>query len=105
VSLTVTIDAEALVAVLLTADDATLRLLLDRLDASRPVRPPANVSDYLSPDEAAAVLRVHKRRVYGLVNERRLSRHGPGRKLLLSRAEVEALAEGTGPRRSKVRNV
>lgn len=104
-SLTVSIEPEALVAALLNADDATLRPLLERLEASRGTRPQVPVSEYVNPEEAAEILRVNKRRVYGLVNERRLTKHGPGRKLLLSRAEVQALAEGTEPRRIRLRAV
>ena len=56
---------------------------------------PAPSSPYLSPAEAAGVLRCRKRRVYELVGDGRLCRHGEGRRLLVSRAEVERLAAGT----------
>ena len=99
----VSIDAAALVRVLADLGDDDLRPLLERLDALRPVRPPDHRGDYLNADEAAAILRVNKRRVYGLVGEGRLGRHGPGRKLLVSRTEVESLARGEEPRRLPTR--
>lgn len=52
---------------------------------------------YMTPDEAADYLRCTRRRVYELCGDGRLSRHGEGRRLLLLRAEVEALAGGSGP--------
>lgn len=55
---------------------------------------PRPVPMFLSADEAAAILRCRKRRVYELVADGRLSRHGEGRRLLLSRVEVESLARG-----------
>lgn len=50
---------------------------------------------YLTADEAAELLRCRRRRIYELVGDGRLARHGDGRRLLLRRDEVERLAAGT----------
>ncbi len=51
---------------------------------------------YMTPDEAAEFLRCTRKRVYDLAGSGRLARYGEGRRLLLKRAEVEALARGWG---------
>jgi excisionase family DNA binding protein len=70
--------------------DRLVEILGDRLSAP-PLRPP---SPWLTADEAAEVLRCRRRRVYELVRDGRLARHGDGRRLLLARADVERLAAG-----------
>lgn len=51
---------------------------------------------YMTPDEAAEFLRCTRKRVYDLAGSGRLARYGDGRRLLLKRTEVEALARGWG---------
>jgi excisionase family DNA binding protein len=68
------------------------RRVAEIVRADPPGPPPR--SPYLSPVEAAEVLRCRKRRVYELVADGRLARHGEGRRLLVSRREVEKLAAG-----------
>jgi hypothetical protein len=65
----------------------------------RPVAPLPRPSPYMTAAEAGAYLRPTdptrgRRRVYELVGDGRLSRHGDGRRLLVSRAAVERLAAG-----------
>ncbi len=86
----------ALVAELAGLSDAELAPLAERLAplvgaqaASRPA-----LSPFLTADEAADLLRCRRRRVYELVGDGRLTRHGDGRRLLLRREEVERLASG-----------
>jgi excisionase family DNA binding protein len=69
---------------------ARLRALVDTGPAERP-------GPYMTADEAADYLRCSRKRVYDLAGAGRLRRHGDGRRLLLKRAEVEALAHGSGP--------
>lgn len=57
-------------------------------------RRPAPASPFLTRDEAAEILRCRARRIYELVGDGRLTRHGDGRRLLVSREEVERLADG-----------
>ena len=49
---------------------------------------------YLTAAEAADLLRCGKSRIYELVGDGRLARHGDGRRLLVRREEVERLAAG-----------
>lgn len=51
-------------------------------------------SPYVTADEAAELLRCRRRRIYELVSDGRLSRHGDGRRLLLARGQVLRLASG-----------
>ena len=53
---------------------------------------PAPPSPFMTAEEAAVFLCCRKRRVYELVGDGRLTRHGEGRRLLLSRDEVRRLA-------------
>lgn len=55
------------------------------------VAPHARTSPFVTPDEAAELLRCRRRRIYELVGDGRLKRHGDGRRLLLRRDEVIAL--------------
>jgi excisionase family DNA binding protein len=51
-------------------------------------------SEYLTAAEAAGLLRSSRQRVYDLVSAGRLSRFRDGRRLLLSRVELEAYLRG-----------
>jgi excisionase family DNA binding protein len=86
----------ALLEELLALPDEQLAPLAARLaplvDGARPAE--AAPSPFLTADEAAELLRCRKRRVYELVGDGRLLRHGEGRRLLLRRADVLALASG-----------
>jgi excisionase family DNA binding protein len=87
----------ALVADLVSLSDAELEPLLERLAPlleHRTASPPAAPSRFLTSEEAAQLLRSRRRRIYELVADGRLTRHGDGRRLLLARAEVERLAAG-----------
>ena len=48
-------------------------------------------SRWLSPPEAASLLRCDTKRVYTMVSDGRLTRHREGRRLLLDRSEVESM--------------
>jgi hypothetical protein len=74
-----------------------LRTVLDR-----PATPVPRRSPYMTAAEAGAYLRPTdaprgRRRVYELVGDGRLTRCGDGRRLLVRRDEVEALANGSTP--------
>jgi excisionase family DNA binding protein len=56
----------------------------------------AAVSPYMTPAQAAQWLGCHRRRIDDLCRQGRLQRHHEGRRLLLSRAEVEALVSRDG---------
>jgi excisionase family DNA binding protein len=92
--------AAALVAELGMLSDDDLAPLLDRLapmvasriPSARPIT--TSRSRYLDSEEAAALLRCRRRRIYELVGDGRLTRHGDGRRLLVLRDEVERLAAG-----------
>lgn len=76
---------------------SALSALRGALGAQGP--PPSPERPYIPASEAAVLLgrtpdRTGCRRIYGLVADGRLSRHGDGRRLLVSRAEVLALAAG-----------
>lgn len=58
--------------------------------------PTSSAGPYMTPDEAAEYLRCTRKRVYDLVGGGRLARYGEGRRLLLRRADVEALAATGG---------
>jgi len=93
--------ARALIAELAALPDAELAPLAERLAglvANRAAPPSRPASPYLTADEAAALLRCRRRRIYELVGDGRLTRHGDGRRLLVRREEVERLAEGAGGR-------
>lgn len=77
--------------------DAIAARVADRLAARMPRPEPA--SRYMATSEVADFLRCPKRRVYELVGDGRLTRHGDGRRLLLLREEVERLAASTLTRR------
>lgn len=51
---------------------------------------------YLTVREAAEYLRAKPQRVYDLLSSRRLSRHKDGRRVLVSRAELDAYLAGDG---------
>jgi excisionase family DNA binding protein len=55
-------------------------------------------SPFLTPDEAAELLRCGRRRIYDLVRDGRLRRCGEGRRLLVRREDVFQLAKGRDPR-------
>lgn len=90
--ITLTVDGEALRALVREEVD---RRLAERAPPARPA-----LGAYLTPAEAADLLGYGanpergRRRVYELVGDGRLTRHGPGRRLLVSREEVERLAAG-----------
>lgn len=86
----------ALLEELLALDDEELAPLAERLAplVGKATASRGEGSPFLSADEAAELLRCRKRRVYELVGDGRLTRHGDGRRLLLRREEVERLAAG-----------
>ncbi len=86
-----TLNTPALVAAIV-ADPEALHLLRAALWEGE--TPSTGAHTYMTSDEAADYLRCRRgpRRIYELVAEGRLTRHGQGRRLLLSRKEVEALA-------------
>ncbi len=90
----VTLNTPALVAAIV-ADPEALHLLRAALGEGEV--PSTGARPYMTSDEAADYLRCGRgrRRIYELVAEGRLTRHGQGRLLLLSRKEVEALARGS----------
>jgi excisionase family DNA binding protein len=49
---------------------------------------------WLSVDEAAAYIASSKQRIYDLRSSGRLTRHGDGRRALISRAELDQLISG-----------
>lgn len=55
---------------------------------------PSRPSPFMTAEEAADLLRCRKRRIYELVGDGRLERCGDGRRLLVRRSAVVALAEG-----------
>lgn len=56
-------------------------------------------SPYLSVQEAAEHLRAERQRVYDLLSARKLTRYKDGRRVLVSRAELDAYLAGSHPRR------
>lgn len=87
----------ALIAELAALPDDELAPLAERLAGlvgNRSAPPPRPASPYLTAEEAAELLRCRRRRIYELVGDGRLTRHGDGRRLLLRREEVERLAQG-----------
>ena len=98
-SITVKINGVPIDAELPPAAVEALRRALGGSEGPTPARP------FIPASEAALLLgrkadRSGRRRVYDLVADGRLIRHGDGRRLLVSRAEVLALAAGEGlPRR------
>ena len=84
----------ALVAELMALPDEQLAPLAERLAPLLHLEAPGPApSPYLTADEAAALLRCRRRRIYELVGDGRLTRRGDGRRLLVSREEVARLAE------------
>jgi excisionase family DNA binding protein len=53
----------------------------------------------LSVEEAAEHLRAKRQRVYDLLSARRLTRYKDGKRVLVSRAELDAYLAGTGSSR------
>ena len=84
------------VTLVLTSEqiDAIATRAAEIVAARQPVGTARQSSNYLTAREAAELLRSRTRRVYELVGDGRLTRHGDGRRLLVSRMEVENLAEG-----------
>lgn len=70
--------------------DLVAARVLEHLDA----RAPEPVGRWLTVEEAAAYLRCGRQRIYDLRSAGRLSRHGDGRKALIDRHELDALATG-----------
>jgi excisionase family DNA binding protein len=62
--------------------------------ATQPGEPARPLSPYANAKEAADLLRCRVRRIYELIAEGRLTKRGEGRRVLLLREEVIALAEG-----------
>lgn len=56
---------------------------------------PASVSPYMTVPEAADYLRCSRQRVYDLLSAGRLTRHKDGRRVLVFRAEADALLAGS----------
>ncbi len=77
---------------LIASDPAALARLRTLVEPA----PASGAGPYMTPDEAAEYLRCTRKRVYDLVGSRRLARYGEGRRLLLRRADVEALAAADG---------
>lgn len=61
--------------------------VLERLGGVAAAEP---ASEFLTVDEAAAVLRSSRQRVYDLLSDGRLTRHKDGSRVLISRAELVA---------------
>src|SRR5262245_13069478 len=84
--------------------------VLERLEANRR----DNVSPYMTPVEAAELLRSGRQRVYDLLSAGRLRRYRDGTRVLISRDELDAYLQGDGtsriapslplPQRSQVRS-
>lgn len=93
------LDLSALARALAELPDEELRPLRERLAPRAPTRA-GPATPYLTTAEAAVLLGYGenlargRRRVYELVSDGRLTRHGAGRRLLVSREEVERLAAG-----------
>ena len=68
--------------------------VLERLEASRR----DGLSQYLTPVEAAELLRADRQRVYDLLSAGRLRRYKDGARVLVSRDEIEAYLDGDGTR-------
>jgi excisionase family DNA binding protein len=88
--LTLTVPAELLDALA----DRAAAITLERIDAAARAASP-----YLTVAEAAGYLRCKPQRVYDLLSARRLTRYKDGRRVLVSRAELDAYLDGTGLRR------
>ena len=65
--------------------------------SARVSREGEGVGHYLTVAEAANYLRAKPQRVYDLLSARRLTRFKDGRRVLVSRAELEAYLAGTAP--------
>ena len=73
------------------------RRVFEIIEAEGRLAPPAPVSEYLSPDEAAAFLRSNRQRIYDLVSARRLRKFKDGSRLLIARADLERYVAGRAP--------
>jgi excisionase family DNA binding protein len=89
VSLTVHVELNG-VPVPVTLDDTALAAIAA---AVRPAPPPP-ASPWMTIPEAAAYMRCSRQRVDDLLSQRRLTRHRDGRRVLVSRAEIEAYVGG-----------
>ena len=69
--------------------------VLERLEASRR----DGLSHYLTPVEAAELLRADRQRIYDLLSAGRLRRYKDGARVLISRDELEGYLDGDGTRR------
>jgi excisionase family DNA binding protein len=83
--------------------DVLARLIAEQLAERLPAlataaaqrQPPMHAaSPYMTVKEAADYLRCSRQRIYDLRSSGQLSRHGDGRRVLVSRAELDALACG-----------
>jgi len=103
---TVTLDADALVAALAGLTDEQLRPLADRLAPLVGVEPPRPVSPWMTPEEAAEYLRTTRKAIYSRLDSGQFTRNGTPGRVLLARSEVEEHALG-GRRNppSRVRHV
>ena len=75
--------------------DALVDLVAARVLEQLSARDPEPVGRWLTVGEAAAYLRCGRQRIYDLRSAGRLSRHGDGRKALIDRHELDALATGS----------
>jgi excisionase family DNA binding protein len=63
-------------------------IVLERLSAE------PRIAEYLTVSEAAEYLRAKPQRIYDLLSSGRLTRHKDGRRVLVSRAEIDAYLAG-----------
>ncbi len=78
---------------LIASDPEALALLRSLIAQEHSVQA---AGPYMTANEAADFLRCTRKRIYDLTSDGRLVRYGEGRRLLLKRSEVEALAHGSG---------
>jgi excisionase family DNA binding protein len=84
-ALTITLPPDAAEAIAQRA----AAIVLERLSAE------PRIAEYLTVSEAAEYLRSKPQRIYDLLSARRLTRHKDGRRVLVSRVELDTyLAEG-----------
>lgn len=85
------------VQVSLVIPSAALEMLADRLEPFLRnrlcVQAKAEVTEFLTVDEAAALLRCRRGRIYDLVSSRRLPRLKDGSRVLIRRADIDAYLE------------
>src|SRR5213595_482728 len=81
----------------LVIPSAALEMLADRLEPflrnRLSVQGEAKVTEFLTVDEAAALLRCRRGRIYDLVSSRRLPRLKDGSRVLIRRADIDAYLE------------